>query len=231
MAKKALLFGSIGAIVETSDIQRRAYNVALQEAGLNWQWDEHTYAELLHQAGGKERLSMLAAATGAELSAEQVERIHARKTELACEELKNKEMNLRPGVKALIKTARDKGMKLAFVTTTYQHNIDAIFAAAGDELSENDFDHIVSRDAVEYGKPSPECYQVALDALGVKAQDALAVEDTANSVMSAKRAGLPVIATPGQMTSDQDFWQADLVVDNLADASGALDPRVVALLG
>lgn len=230
MAKKALLFGSIGAIVETSDVQRRAYNQALQEAGLHWLWDKDTYAELLHQAGGKERLSMLASATGAKLSAEQIERIHARKTELACEELKNNKVNLRPGVQELIKAAKDKGMKVAFVTTTYQPNIDAIFAAAGDELGAADFDHIVSRNAVEHGKPSPECYQVALKALDVDAQDALAVEDTANSVMSAKRAGLPVIATPGQMTAGQDFWQADLVLDNLADVSGTLDSRVLALL-
>lgn len=231
MAKQALLFGSIGSIAETSDIQRRAYNQALKEAGLDWQWDTDTYAELLNQAGGKERLSMLAAATGARLSTDQVERIHARKTELACQELRNGRVGLRPGVKELINAAKDKGMKLAFVTTTYQPNIDATFAAAGDQLSASDFDHIVSRDAVEHGKPAPDCYLTALKALGVEAGDALAVEDTANSVMSAKRAGLEVIATPGQMTAGQDFWQAELVVDNLADAGGKLDQRVIALLG
>ena len=32
MPKSVLLFGSIGSIVESSDIQRRAYNLALQEA-------------------------------------------------------------------------------------------------------------------------------------------------------------------------------------------------------
>ena len=51
MKKAAVLFGSIGSIVESSDIQRRAYNQALREAGLNWEWDRDTYAELLTQAG------------------------------------------------------------------------------------------------------------------------------------------------------------------------------------
>ena len=59
MKKAAVLFGSIGSIVESSDIQRRAYNQALREAGLSWEWDLDTYAELLTQAGGKERLAML----------------------------------------------------------------------------------------------------------------------------------------------------------------------------
>lgn len=231
MTKKALLLGSIGAIAETSDIQRRAYNQALKEANLDWQWDETTYAELLTQAGGKDRLSMLAAATGTSLTPEQIDAIHARKTEIACDEVIKTAAGLRPGVEALVQAAKDKGMKLALVTTTYQPNIDAILESAGDALSAGDFDHIVARDAIKHGKPAPDCYVAALKALGIDARDALAVEDTPNSVMAAKRAGIAVIATPGKLTAGQDFWQADLVLDSLADAHGALDPRVVELLG
>ncbi len=230
MPKAALMFGSIGSIAETSDIQRRSYNQAMKEAGLDWQWDRDTYADLLSQAGGKERLSMLSAATSAKLSAGQIEKIHARKTELACAEVASGDVQLRPGVAALVKVAKEKGLKLAFVTTTYQPNIDAIFKAAGDSLSARDFDHIVSRDDVKHGKPAPDAYQAALAALGVAAADALAIEDTAVSVMAAKRAGLEVVATPGAITAEQDFWQADLVVESLADRNGVLDERVMAFL-
>ena len=38
MPKTILMFGAIGALMETSDIQRRAYNQALKEAGLGWEW-------------------------------------------------------------------------------------------------------------------------------------------------------------------------------------------------
>lgn len=231
MPKTALLLGSIGAIAETSDIQRRAYNQSLKEAGLDWQWDESTYSELLTQAGGKERLSMLASATGQALSPEQIDAIHARKTEIACDEVINTSAGLRPGVKALVQAAKDKGMKVALVTTTYRPNIDAILTAAGDDLSAADFDHIVEREAIENGKPAPDCYIAALKALDVDAANALAVEDTPNSVMAAKRAGVDVIATPGKLTAGQDFWQADLVLDSLADAQGQLDRRVVELMG
>lgn len=47
--------------------------------------------------------------------------------------------------------------------------------------------------------------------------------------MSAKRAGIDVVATPGAMTAEQDFWQADLVVDKLAEG-GVVDPRVLGML-
>jgi hypothetical protein len=48
--------------------------------------------------------------------------------------------------------------------------------------------------------------------------------------MAAARAGLTVVATPGEITKGQDFWQADVVVSDLAGSDGELDPRVVALL-
>ena len=226
----ALQFGSIGSIAETSDVQRRAYNQALREAGLDWVWDRDTYADLLEQSGGKERLAMLSAATGGKLTPSQIDAVHARKTEIACAELVANGLTLRPGVGELIALAKQRGIRLGFVTTTYQANIDAIFAAAGDALSASDFDYIVARDAVTNGKPAPDAYLVTLAAMGVTASDALAIEDTAVSVMSAKRAGITTIATPGAITAGQDFWQADLVVAELAGADGKLDPRVIALL-
>ncbi len=39
MKPKAILLGSIGVVAETSDIQRRAYNTAFKEAGLDWVWE------------------------------------------------------------------------------------------------------------------------------------------------------------------------------------------------
>ncbi|MFT7179418.1 MAG: phosphoglycolate phosphatase-like HAD superfamily hydrolase, partial [Oceanospirillaceae bacterium] len=40
MTTKAILFGSIGTLVETSELQRRAFNQAFSEAGLDWNWSE-----------------------------------------------------------------------------------------------------------------------------------------------------------------------------------------------
>lgn len=230
MPKTALMFGSIGTVMETSDVQRRAYNQALKEAGLAWVWTRDIYAELLNQSGGQERLAMLASATGTSLSSQQIEAIHARKTAIACAELAAHPTRLRPGVAELIQWAKARQMKLAFVTTTYQPNIYAIFASAGAALPASDFDYIGSRGSVLHGKPSPETYLAALERLQIAPEQALAIEDTAASVMSAKRAGLQVVATPGDLSQGQDFWQADLVCSGLLDTDDRLDSRVLALL-
>ena len=57
MAKTALMFGSIGSVIETSDIQRRGLQSRpcgrRVSTGIG---TRDTYADLLTQAGGKERL-------------------------------------------------------------------------------------------------------------------------------------------------------------------------------
>ena len=53
---KAILFGSIGTLVETSDIQRESFNDAFKLTGLNWNWDEEEYRKLLKKSGGANRI-------------------------------------------------------------------------------------------------------------------------------------------------------------------------------
>ena len=230
MSKSVVLFGSIGTLVETSDIQRRAYNQAMREAGLSWHWDEVVYRELLTQSGGLDRLSMLARATGSDLDPAVLVRIHARKTELACAEVLAQQPALRPGVQQLMALAGERGWQRGFVTSTDRANIDAILALGG-AVAVDQFDVVIGRRDVVRGKPHPEAFCTALEKLGVDAAEAIAIEDTATSVMSAVRAGITTVAVPGANALDQDFWQADLVLPELADETGRLDPRLLALLG
>ncbi len=230
MPISVLLMGSIGTIVETSDIQRRAYNLALHEAGLDWQWDAAVYRELLTQSGGLDRLSMLARATGQHLEPAALVQIHARKTELACAEIAARQPALRPGVAQALAFAAGRGWRCGFVTSTERANIDAILALGG-AVAADRFDVVIGRRDVAQGKPHPQAFLTALERLGAQPADAIAIEDTASSVMAAVRAGITTVAVPGAFAQEQDFWQADLVLDELADADGRLDPRLLALFG
>ena len=53
---KALLFGSIGTVVETSEIQRQSFNLSFKDLGLDWYWNIATYCDLLKEPGGKKRI-------------------------------------------------------------------------------------------------------------------------------------------------------------------------------
>ena len=56
MTIKAILFGSIGTLLETSDIQRNSFNEAFKISGLDWFWDEDEYRKLLQKSGGTTRI-------------------------------------------------------------------------------------------------------------------------------------------------------------------------------
>ena len=226
MRFKALFFGSVGVLAETSDLQRRAFNTALAEAGLDWHWDAETYEALLMMPGGKRRLRVLAAATGRSLEEGAIDEIHRRKTDVAARLILSEQTPLRPGIASMITESRACGMGLALVTTTYRPTIDAIAAAAGTDLPLEAFDAVLTHADAARPKPAPDIYRTALERLGLTPRDAVAIEDTAASVSAAKSAGLAVVATPGAFAGTQDFSHADLVVPALGRADEGLSAEV-----
>ena len=51
-----IFFGSIGSIVETSEIQRKAFNKAFQKFGLDWYWNVGNYINMIQKPGGIKRI-------------------------------------------------------------------------------------------------------------------------------------------------------------------------------
>ncbi|MEM7569765.1 MAG: HAD-IA family hydrolase [Pseudomonadota bacterium] len=220
MMKKALLFGSIGVLAETSDIQRRAYNQAFKDRGLDWQWDEETYRYLLRFVGGQARMRLLSNATGSALSDAVIADIHALKTQIAGAMVRQEVTGPRPGIVEALQAAKQSGVLCGIVTSTQRANIDAIAEATGISLA--DFDIIVTNADVAEGKPNPQPYFFALEQLGVSPADAIAIEDTAASVQSAVDAGIQTLAMPGAYAADQDFRFATAVASSLISEDGAL---------
>ena len=66
---KAILFGSIGTIVETSELQRRSFNQAFSEAGLDWNWTLEEYQTMLTKSGGRNRINDFANQRGIQVNA------------------------------------------------------------------------------------------------------------------------------------------------------------------
>ena len=81
------------------------------------------------------------------------------------------------------------------------------------------FSVVKTRDDVAHAKPEPDLFLSAVEALGVRPEDAVAIEDSPNGIASAKRAGLFCVAVPNQMTRDLALHRADLRLESLADMS------------
>ncbi|MEM6430116.1 MAG: HAD-IA family hydrolase [Deinococcota bacterium] len=210
---QALLFGSIGTLVETSELQRQAFNQAFEDASVGWHWSKQAYQDMLTISGGQNRLRYYAKQRNQPLGEADIRELHQRKSK-HFQDVLNAGIELRPGVSRLIAEAREHGVKLGFVSTTSRANIEAI-AAGVDALSLTDFDVVTSADNVSESKPHPQVYQYACQTLGVRPEYAVAIEDTAVSLQAARAANIICIATPGDYTSEQDFSEAQAVFEQL----------------
>ena len=183
---KAVLFGSIGVLAETSELQRRAYNTAFARHGLDWHWNIATYCRLLATAGGQRRIRTLA---GGALSELKIRQIHETKQDVF-EALLADGVMPRPGVIEALALAKAAGLRLGFVTTTTPRTLAMIRQALSAHIDFSDFEVITSKADVVMEKPDGEVYDVTLRRLGLHASDAIAFEDTVTSQTSAHAAGL-----------------------------------------
>lgn len=198
----ALLLGSISVLADTSELQREAFNRAFAEHGLDWEWSQEEYRDLLTSNGGRDRVAEYAAGRGETVDAEAV---HATKSRLFQDRLREGAASVRPGVSETIAQARSAGHKVALVTTTSAENLAALDAGLGGLPALRDFDLVVDADQVEAGKPDPAAYLLALDKLGERAEDCVAVEDNLGGVEAARAAGVRVVAFPNANTEGHDF--------------------------
>ncbi len=219
----AILFGSIGTIADTSELQREAFNQAFEAHGLGWRWDREEYLTLLEQSGGEQRIAEQARSAGRDVDAAAV---HRTKSELFQQRLAAARITPRPGVVETIRDGRRSGMKIALVTTTAKENVAAVVEALGPDLRAADFDLIVDASQIEKPKPDPAAYTFALERLGEDAQACVAIEDNLGGVEAATVAGLACAAFPNENTAQHDFARAERRVDELRfDDLRTLIPR------
>ncbi|MEJ6403567.1 HAD family hydrolase [Yoonia sp. 2307UL14-13] len=211
--QKAIFFGAIGTLVETSDLQRRAFNQSFIEMGLDWYWDTATYADLLTRSGGARRVADFAANLGEQVDADTV---HARKVAIFDEMLRREGLRLREGVRDVIDTVHNRGLALGFVSSTSEEQIEAIFAALGNELDSAAFNFIADKSMVSRVKPDPEIYEIALDQLGIAKDEVIAIEDSPESAEAALRAGLMTYVTPGALHVRHDFPAEAVILSTLS---------------
>lgn len=219
MKLQALIFDVDGTLAETErDGHRPAFNAAFLELGLAWNWDVALYGELLAVAGGRERIRHYAQTHDPARVAHAgfdalVLALHAAKTRryLALVD----RLQLRPGVRELIKAARSAGLRLAIATTTTPDNVYALLAShlGADALAW--FEVIAAGDMVARKKPAPDIYQYCLEQLDLPAASCLAVEDSAIGLAAARAAGILTLVTPSAYCLAEDFRGAAAVLADL----------------
>ena len=208
----ALLFGSIGTLAETSEMQREAFNRAFALAGLGWRWNRSLYQALLKTSGGINRIEAFALSRGQQVDARA---IHVAKTAIYHQLLAEKALDLRAGVAETIRWAERNGIRLGLISTTGRGNIERLLAALAPACTREMFDIITDGGQVARPKPDPEVYLLALEKLRLAPGEAVAIEDSAASLSAATEAGLSTVAFPGENVYGDDFAAAAVITQVL----------------
>lgn len=218
---ESLIFDVDGTMADTEAAHLEAFNQAFEATGMPWRWTRELYTRLLHVTGGKERIAHYWRMTQSEVDVQnpevvsQICRIHRIKT-VAYERLVAAgEVQLRPGVQALIESAFREGFRLAIATTTSTANIVALLSRTLGPGWRSLFTVIEDASTAPSKKPHPMAYLQALARLRLAPYQCLAFEDSENGLRAARAAGLCVIVTPNDFTKQHDFQGAWRVLPNL----------------
>jgi len=203
----AVVFDLDGVLVDSEPIHFRAANRVLRGYGAAL-----TEAEFLAFVGLGERASWDAWRRRYAISAprEQLLAAHtaARLQEIAAGV---------PAIAEAVQLARRlsaSGLRLAIASSSTGAVIDALVSACG--LDEVFAVRVSGEDPeVRHSKPAPDVYLLAAARLGVPPAACVAIEDSGPGVTAAKRAGMTCIAVPNRWTRDQDFCEADVVLESL----------------
>lgn len=224
---RALIFDVDGTLADTErDGHRVAFNAAFAELGLPWRWDETRYGKLLAVTGGRERLQHFLASENPEVAAHEREQLaidlHQRKTIRYAQLVREGAVAWRPGVLRLLAEARASGLLLGIATTTSRANVDELLASSPDQGITAWFATIAAAEDAPKKKPDPSVYLQALQALNLRADECLAIEDSSAGLQAARAAGIGAIITVNAYTRDQDFSTAVSVVSDLGEPGAAL---------
>jgi len=228
MSLEALLFDVDGTLADTEEGHRVAFNMAFAKAGLDWNWTEALYGQLLAVTGGKERIGYYLDSFNTEFDkpenlSEFIANLHQSKTDYYTALLFKGEIPLRPGVERLINEARAAGLRLAIVTTTTPANVEALLLSTLGEESESWFEIIAAGNVVPAKKPAADIYTYTLDEMKISADKCIALEDSFNGIQSAQGAGVRTLITVNGYTNTDDFSGAVAVLSDLGEPTKAFE--------
>lgn len=217
---KALIFDFDGLLMDTESTLLESWR---------WEWQRHGLeldpAGFFADHGGdanEPRYAALAVAVGP-----AYDREYSHALRMAYREQLNAALGLAPGIVGWLDRATELGLRLAVASSSPSTHVGMMLDRAGLRAR---FEVLATGEEVATHKPDPAVYLLALDRLGLQAQEAIAFEDTAHGVTAAHAAGLRCVAVPNPHADHTRLAAADLLLPSAADLSldgvlGVLDQR------
>ena len=222
MMTKLVIFDFDGVIAETEPLQLDSYNKLLShfaKPSINKEIFVEKY--IGHPA------SHILARMREEFEINQpLEQLQKLKDSYYNDSINFCDLSPRTGLNNLLDQLKSFGWELAIASSSKKSCLSSI-------LNRLQFEHyfenkkVFTTENVKNGKPSPDIYNFAVESLSCPKDRVIAIEDSATGLTSAKSAGLKCIVIPNDFTKNQDFHQADLLINDFSEVSHETLSRLI----
>jgi HAD superfamily hydrolase (TIGR01509 family) len=208
---KAVLFDHDGTLVNSEGVGLALWRKVLPQYNATL-----SEAEYQHHFVGVPSSQSIAAFVQRHHIAALPQDILAQKHALMHAYLREQAFPLMPGASDAVEVLKSAGLSMAIVTGAGR--TEGVLSTLQHYGWAEAFQAVVTADDVPHSKPAPDVYLLAMAQLGVRADEAIAIEDTAAGTRAAVAAGLRCIAIPHELSKHQDFSHATLVMSSMNEA-------------
>ncbi len=186
----ALLFDLDGTLIQSDPLHFAVFAEMFAERGreITWEW----YVAHVHGTHNLESFPVL-------FPGEDAQRLSDEKEARFRDRLSMGQTPM-PGAPALIDLAGAQGWGVAVVTNAPRINAEHMLSAIG---LRSRFETVIIGDECARGKPDPEPYVAAMRALGVAPAAAIAFEDSASGLQSARASGAYTVGIRSSATAEE----------------------------
>lgn len=208
---KAVIFDMDGTVLDTEKIYTRFWKVAIEESGYKISDEDLLGLRSLGAEYAEDYFHKVLGPDADQASIRKLRRIRMK------EYTDTHPIETKPGIHETLEKLREKNIMTAIATASVLERSIGFLKEAG---LEGKFDRVLTTSMVKHGKPQPDVYLYACEQLGVKPEEAIAVEDADNGVRSAYRAGCNVVMVP-DLTWPEDEIK-DMLIGVAEDLTGVL---------
>lgn len=208
---EAAIFDWDGVVVDSSAAHKEAWERLAEERGLPL---PHNHFAL---GFGRKNQTIIPDIYKWSSDPDEIEELGTRKEHLYREILHLTGLDPLPGAMDLFNNLKQAGIPMGVGTSTPRENIEAVTRMIG---ADGFFEAIITAEDVTKGKPDPEVFLKAADALGAKYENCVVFEDAVYGVQAALAGGMKAVAlTTTHRVSHFDATWPHRIVRNLQDVS------------
>ena len=209
---KAAIFDIDGTVLDTERIYMKSWKIAAEEKGFPMPYEALAGTR---SVSGQEAEKIFKHYCG---EAFDYKKTWVRRVELAEEMIASAgaENLVKPGVHETFAYLKEHGIKICAASMTTAARTYSHLESAG---LINEFDCIFTGDDVKNGKPAPDIFIKAAEAVGVLPAECVVVEDSASGIRAGHASGAKVLMIPDaipERPGDSDFY--DAVLDTMEKA-------------